>query len=368
MKRIPTGLFPAVVSLAFCLWVGLWIHEKLWIAEVTNSGSAGVSGLSGTGAVAFLWTIGLQASVVYLILSKQHSKASKARDEATQVSAQQAQELVRMRNAIIFGMAKLADSRDRETGHHLDRINHYSTRLATALRQHPDFRDQITTGFIQQLGMAAALHDIGKVGISDTILLKPGALTPDERATMQKHTIIGGECIAGIEQRLSGSQFLAMAREVALHHHERWDGSGYPFGIAGNDIPLAARIVALADVYDALAVTRVYKSAFPHNECVRIISEESGNHFDPRMVEAFLKVASEFEKIALRFADRDQQTSTPAMDPSVSESSDAGGTMNPSDEELLLSVLQETADSPEASTETEQKDDQQLAEAQLIEA
>lgn len=365
MKRIPTGLIPALASLAVCLWVGIWIHEQLWFAEVVDAPATGISGLSGIGKVAFLWTIGLQASVMCLILSRQHSKASKAHDQATQVSTQQAQELVRMRNAIIFGMAKLADSRDRETGNHLDRINHYSTRLAIALRQHPDFRDYITTGFIQQLGMAAALHDIGKVGISDTILLKPGPLSPEERAKMQQHTIIGGECIAGIEQRLSGSKFLTMAREVALHHHERWDGAGYPFEISGEDVPLAARIVAIADVYDALAVPRVYKPAFPHEKCVRIIKEEGGHHFDPRMVDVFLTIAPEFKKIASRFADPDQrltdEISTP--DPVAASIASDASTMNASDERLLMSVLRDTAIFEETMTVDDLEDEPTEAES-----
>ena len=340
LKRIPSSLIPALLSVAASLWFGVWLHEQLLLAKVTDV-EIGLRGVSGIGMLAFLWTFGMQAALLSLILSRQHSKLSKDRALADHMSNIQAEELVRTRNAIIFGMAKLADSRDRETGHHLERISHYSMHLAKSLRHYPDFRDQLSDSFIQQLGMAASLHDIGKVGISDTILMKPDKLSTSERTRMQLHTIIGGECIAGIEQRLAGTEFLKLAREVALFHHEKWDGSGYPSGLSGTGIPLAARIVALADVYDALSVERVYKPALPHEECVRIIQADTATHFDPRIVEAFLRIESEFESIAKQFADPEGRHAGDSPVATASQIYPEPLTMNSEDEQLLISVLEQ---------------------------
>jgi HD-GYP domain-containing protein (c-di-GMP phosphodiesterase class II) len=153
------------------------------------------------------------------------------------------------------------------------------------------------------IGISAALHDIGKVGVQDLILRKPGKLTTQERREMQEHPVIGGNCISEIERRLGNSNFLKMAREIASCHHERWDGSGYPLGLSGEEIPLAARIVAIADVYDALSSQRAYKDALPHKECVEMVSAEAGRQFDPKLVDVFLRVETEFRDIARRCAD-----------------------------------------------------------------
>jgi response regulator RpfG family c-di-GMP phosphodiesterase len=173
-----------------------------------------------------------------------------------------------------------------------------------ALRRLPTYRDQITPAFIRLIGISSALHDIGKVGVEDQILLKPGALSDDERLRMQLHTRLGSDCIQEIETQLGTLNFLQMAREIALYHHERWDGRGYPTGLAGEAIPLAARIVAIADVYDALSVRRVYKTAMPHQQCVDIIRREAGKQFDPALVEVFLSIADEFAEIARQFSER----------------------------------------------------------------
>eukprot|EP00913_Durusdinium_trenchii_P023303 g21881.t1 len=189
-------------------------------------------------------------------------------------------------------------------GHHLERISLYSTQLATELRRVPKFRNQVTSAFLQTIGISSALHDIGKVGTADAILLKPGKLTDDERLRMQSHATVGGECLRQIEQRLANSNFLQMAREIALYHHERWDGTGYPTGLSGEEIPLAARIVSIADVYDALSVQRVYKKSIPHEKCVEMICAEAGKQFDPDLVEAFRRIESQFAAIASQFAER----------------------------------------------------------------
>lgn len=156
---------------------------------------------------------------------------------------------------------------------------------------------------IEKIRPSAALHDIGKVGIEDSILQKPGRLTDDERQRMQAHTRTSGERLLQIQQCLGDSNFLALAYEIAVFHHERWDGSGYPSKPAGEAIPLSARIVAIADVYDALSARRVYKDAYAHERCVETIESESGQHFDPRLVDVLLEVESEFAQIAANCPD-----------------------------------------------------------------
>jgi response regulator RpfG family c-di-GMP phosphodiesterase len=152
------------------------------------------------------------------------------------------------------------------------------------------------------IGISSALHDIGKVGVEDSILLKPGKLTDVERFRIQIHTTLGGDCIRQIEQRLGNSNFLQMAREIAFFHHERWDGEGYPHKLKGEEIPLSARIVAIADTYDAMAVKRVYKEAYPHEVCVDRIRREAGQQFDPDLVEVFLAIEQQFRDIAHSFS------------------------------------------------------------------
>lgn len=204
-------------------------------------------------------------------------------------------ELMRSRHALIFGLAKLAESRDDDTGRHLERISKFSEILAVQLaKTNPDIDEE----WIHTISITAALHDIGKVGIPDAVLLKPGPLTDEERKIMQRHTYIGGDTLMEIKHRWQDDLFVVTSAQIALGHHERWDGGGYPYGLAGCDIPLASRLVALADVYDALTSKRVYKPAAPHEKVRDIIAGESGSHFDPTVVEAFLAVESEFGKVA----------------------------------------------------------------------
>ena len=256
--------------------------------------------------LAFLWIAGLQIAAAYLILVREHEETSRKSSKAESVSLQQYNELLRTRDAVIFGLARLTESRDQETGNHLERISVYSTRLASAARRDPRFSGQITPTFVRLIGISSVLHDIGKVGIRDSILLKPGELEGHERPLMQSHAAIGGECIQEIEKRLGRSNFLAMAREIAFCHHERWDGRGYPKGLAGAEIPLAARIVSIADVYDALSTNRVYRRALPHEKCVEMIRSNAGKQFDPALVEIFLKLESEFREIAQSCQDASQ--------------------------------------------------------------
>jgi HD-GYP domain-containing protein (c-di-GMP phosphodiesterase class II) len=266
------------------------------------------------GGITLGWMIILQTATIYMIISYTTQQQSRAAVRPEVEALKQAQALVRTQETVIFGLAKLSDSRDADTGSHLERIAHYSSALAAALRQRPDFREQIPSSFVQLIGISSALHDIGKVGVEDSILQKPGSLTPEERARMQRHTQIGEECLKEIERRLGSSNFLQMAREISSAHHERWDGSGYPVGLSGEQIPLSARIVAIADVYDALSRKRVYKEAFSHEECVEIISESAGSHFDPRVVEVFLQIHERFRQISEQFQ-TPPKSETDAADP-----------------------------------------------------
>jgi hypothetical protein len=249
-----------------------------------------------------VWTCVPLGIVVYMIVRRCQERLDGDRQSAQAEALRQTYELVRTRDAIIVGLAKLAESRDSETGDHLERMAAYSTILAGALAGHPKFRDQITPTFIRLIGSSSVLHDIGKVGVPDSILLKQGPLTESERALMQQHSSIGGRCLREIERRMGTSSYLQMAREIALRHHERWDGSGYPDGLASEEIPLAARIVALADVYDALSTRRSYKEPFPHEKCVAIIREERGRQFDPDIVDVWLTIEEQCRKIAERYA------------------------------------------------------------------
>jgi len=257
--------------------------------------------LPAAGLITLIWTCAVLGVAVYMILTRFYDELSQEHSQAEAKALRRIQSLARTRNAFIFGLAKLSESRDQTTGHHLERITAYAFRLAAAARQNPKYRDAVTSEFIQLIGISSALHDVGKVGIEDSVLLKPGPLSKAERVCMQQHTTIGGKCLLGIERRLGTSNFLQMAREIALSHHEYWDGAGYPAGLAGDAIPLAARIVAIVDVYDALSSTRVYKKAWPHEECVALIRSEAGKRFDPDLVEAFLKIEASFRRIARQY-------------------------------------------------------------------
>ncbi|WP_164100844.1 HD domain-containing phosphohydrolase [Candidatus Laterigemmans baculatus] len=206
------------------------------------------------------------------------------------------------RDLVIFTMAKLADHRDNETGAHLERMRLYTQLLASELSNWPQYRNTVDGQYVRLIYMTSPLHDIGKVGIPDRILLKPGPLTPEEFEIMKTHTIIGAETLESAAQHYPEADFLRMAYEIALTHHERWDGSGYPNGLAGEQIPLCGRITALADVYDALTSRRVYKPAFSHEKARRIILDGAGSHFDPAIVQAFLNVEREFIQIQHRAA------------------------------------------------------------------
>lgn len=206
-------------------------------------------------------------------------------------------ENMRARDALIMGLAKLADCRDNETGLHLERISEYCGLLAGKLSE---TRPEMDEAWIGRLRLASSMHDIGKVGLPDEILLKPGRLTPDEFRRMQAHTTLGADTLLVIRTRLGDDDLLDMSIQIALEHHERWDGSGYPVGLSGEQVAPAARIVALADVYDALTSRRVYKPAYGHEQARAIIVEGRGTHFDPAVVDAFLEIEASFDDIRAR--------------------------------------------------------------------
>lgn len=224
--------------------------------------------------------------------------------ERTSQLRQRTEEIGLIKDATILALSSLAETRDNETGNHIKRTQHYVRLLAHHLREHPRFMDFLSGENIELLFKLAPLHDVGKVGIPDHILLKPGKLTEEEFEIMKQHALLGGNAIAAAENEVNiRSNFLRIARQIAVSHHEKWDGSGYPFGLKGDDIPISARLMALADVYDAVSSRRVYKHAVHHDEVVKIIEAGSGTHFDPDIVAVFQTIKHEFASIAEKFCD-----------------------------------------------------------------
>ena len=217
-------------------------------------------------------------------------------------------EVVAVQAVTVHSMASLAETRDSDTGNHIRRTQHYVKALAEKLRSHSRFSHFLDNDAnIELLYRSAPLHDIGKVGIPDKILLKPGKLTEEEFAVMQTHTTLGRNAIARAEDELGMNMpFLSLAKEIAYSHQEKWNGTGYPEGLSADDIPISARLMAIADVYDALISRRVYKEGMPHEKAVEIIKSERNRHFDPDMVDAFLEISDAFREIALRYADSDE--------------------------------------------------------------
>ena len=211
---------------------------------------------------------------------------------ADQVKAVTASQL-----ATIFALAKLAEARDDDTGQHIERVQTFSRILAERMREMRLQVTHLTGAFIDDVCQTASLHDIGKVGTPDGILLKPGSLTTEEFVEMQKHCVLGANTLAVVLRRHPGNQFLRMGVDVARSHHERWDGSGYPDGLKGTAIPLAARIVAVADVYDALTSKRCYRPAFSPEDTCRMIQQGNATHFDPDVVKAFASLDGRFRRI-----------------------------------------------------------------------
>ncbi len=221
--------------------------------------------------------------------------------------ARRTREVNAIQDVTIMAMASLAETRDNDTGNHIRRTQFYVKALAEHLKDHPRFCRFLTDPTINMLYKSAPLHDIGKVGIPDRILLKPGRFTPEEFEIMKTHTTLGRDAIQAAEDRLGMEvEFLHYAKEIAYYHQEKWDGSGYPTGKAGDDIPMSARLMAVADVYDALISRRIYKDGMPHEKAAQIMVHDRGTHFDPDIVDAFVELQGEFQTIAARFADSDE--------------------------------------------------------------
>ena len=237
-----------------------------------------------------------------------HAKTLQVNNEYLEYEvSKRSRQLLALQDVTTLALASLAETRDADTGNHLRRTQHYVQALARQLKAHPRFADFLTESRIQAIFKCAPLHDIGKVGIPDRVLLKPGRFEPAEWEIMKQHPTLGHEAISkAMSDTDASSEFLEVAKEIVYCHHEKWDGSGYPQGLAGDAIPISARLMAVADVYDALICRRIYKKSAPHAQAVQIIVVGRGTHFDPDLVDAFCAIAQDFQTIAERFADSDE--------------------------------------------------------------
>lgn len=234
---------------------------------------------------------------------KNHLELKSYRDQLEEMVWEKTNELMITRDVTIETLGCLAEFRHFETGYHIKRTMNYVRLLTEKLKNHPRFINILSDERIEHLWKSAPLHDIGKVGVPDSILMKPGKLTSEEYAQMQRHTTYGRDALASAASKLGPNSFLKIAQEMAYTHHEKWDGSGYPQGLKGDDIPVSGRLMAVADVYDALITKRVYKPAFSQQETSEIIRSEIGKAFDPDIASAFLAHEDEFYRIAVDYSD-----------------------------------------------------------------
>lgn len=225
-----------------------------------------------------------------------HLKLRQFQVQLERLVQDQVKEIHDSQMSTILALAKLTESRDDDTGKHIERVRSYCYSLVVKLGGTSKYKRSITKEYIENLYHASPLHDIGKVGIPDNVLLKPGKLTEEELEIIKNHTTIGAQTLESVSSAYPKNAFINMGIEIARSHHEKWDGSGYPDGLKGEDIPLSARIMTVSDVYDALRSNRPYKKAFPHQMSVDIISKDSGSQFDPEIVTAFLEIEGEFNK------------------------------------------------------------------------
>ena len=261
-----------------------------------------------------------------------HIELKRARDRLQRVNdsleveiARRMRENLMIQEVTIRALARLAETRDNETGNHILRTQHYVHALALRICRHPRFAAELDEQSISLIAKSAPLHDIGKVGIPDRVLLKPGRLTADEWDIMKTHAAVGADAISRAEADTTDPvKFLDYAKQVARHHHERWDGGGYPDGLAGESIPLAARLMAVADVFDALISVRVYKRAFTFAEARGIMAAQSGKHFDPDLLASFLEGYEEFCDIARRHPDSPEPCEPVGTEPSEGQPIEAG--------------------------------------------
>jgi putative two-component system response regulator len=238
-------------------------------------------------------------------LRERNSALEQLVEERTGDLLREKQQTIVAQDAMISALCALTEVHDNETGNHIRRTQHYVKALAERLSNHSRYAKQLDGNCVQLLFKSAPLHDIGKAVIPDYILLKPGKLSAEEWVMMKRHTEFGRAAIAQAEREIGESaSFLRYAREIAYSHHEKWDGSGYPQKLAGEAIPLSARLMAVADAYDALISKRMYKPLFTHRQAIEVIAEGSAKHFDPNIADAFLEIENEFQKIAQRYRDK----------------------------------------------------------------
>lgn len=237
---------------------------------------------------------------------RNHLELKRHRNHLEELVAQRTHQLKKAKESVIEAMGMVAEHRDPETGAHISRTKRYVNLIAWELSKLPKYQKILTPQIIELVTHAAPLHDLGKIAIPDAILLKEGALSPEEWKTMQTHSLIGEETIYLAEHKFNDNDTLFIAKEIAGAHHERWDGRGYPRGLSGEHIPLWGRIMAIADVYDAIISRRVYKEPMSHKEAVAYILKERGGHFDPEVVDAFIAVSEGFLETALKYADNDE--------------------------------------------------------------
>jgi putative two-component system response regulator len=242
----------------------------------------------------------------HLLLRQTTYELERQNERLEEMVRDRTREITLTQDATIMSLASLAEYRDPETGAHINRSRKYIEALALQLSTHPKHSASLSEKNIEMIVKSTPLHDIGKVGVPDSILMKPGSLTSEEEAIMRMHPQYGHDTILSAEEMLGSNSFLRFAREIAYTHHERWDGTGYPQGLKGDAIPLVGRLMALVDVYDALISKRVYKEAMSHRKAVRIITRGDGrtspDHFDPDVLDAFRVIEGEFEQIALMHA------------------------------------------------------------------
>ena len=244
---------------------------------------------------------------------KTHLQLSNAREVLQNFNQQlekqvkeQVDEIYQAQVATIFALAKLSHTRDDDTGYHLERVQHLCKLFAAELAQHPQYEARVDEDFVSSIFHASPLHDLGKVGIPDSILLKPGKLTAEEFQVMKTHASLGAKTLELVYEQYPNSTFIKMGIEIAKHHHEKWNGSGYPCGLAGEAIPLSARIMSLVDVYDALRARRPYKEPFTHEKSKEIIVSESGTNFEPELITIFLNIHDRFDQTVTCWADKKQ--------------------------------------------------------------
>lgn len=278
--------------------VRLVVHQPIAGLEAAKRETFGRVGANT--AVLGLLVIGA-TTIGMFVLIRRHDRAARDWNARLEDEVQKrTRQLGRSRNAVLVALAELAEKRDDDTGQHVERIGAYAEVLGNHLRaNHPEIDDR----WVEHLKVAAKLHDVGKVAIDDRVLRKPGKLTDEEFAHMQSHTTKGPDVLMAVRRELADDDMLDMAVQVALFHHEKWNGAGYPSGLGGAEIPLAARIVAVCDVFDALSAKRVYKDAMPREKVRAIILEESGQHFDPDVVEAFAALEPELVRIGRAMTD-----------------------------------------------------------------